>query len=272
MIDLDVQSIQIAANTLANTSVSDRLKLNLFDPAPRFVAISGASGWGKSMLALSISLPHSNRGGNVCFLDTYIRSAGTPRDMATKGRHTLLSSPDASIQLVNTDCVIKSFSRITGVGCDLIHHTSGIPPLHKLLFNIKEKLLPSSVLVIDETNSFPGEPELVAREINSIIESGSSVVWISQDMDYLENLPVTRRVHKNAVFLLGRQWKPPSIHSFPYNPSIPSDVAKFCQELPMERDKFSGWLASVYESGNPVGAYAIKVDVQEIQSQIEEIY
>ena len=242
-------------------NMDDKFRINLFDPAPRFVAVWGATGWGKSALGTSIAMAHASKGGNVCYLDPFIGESHNARDWPGGMRNAMLYSDGGSQQTVSENGSILPFTRITGIGC--APYGSPKPSLDVLLRNIGDNLLPLSVLIIDEPALFPasGREKLVAHEIDKIIASGTAVVWLSQDMPTSDSLPLNKETLANTVLLLGRTY------AWTQLPEAQAGLVEIARQLPMERGKSNCWIAAVSSSRNELDAYILEVGYNEIERQ-----
>lgn len=248
----------------ATDNMDDRFRLNLFDPVARFVAVWSATGWGKSGLGVSIAMAHASQGGNVCYLDPLIGESLNSRDWAGSMRNKMLGSKGGSQQVVDSNASVQPFTRITGLGCGPMG--SQKPPLDVLLRNVGDNLLPFSVLVIDEPAFIPssGREGQIAHEIDSIIASGTAVVWLTQDMPTSETLPLSPQTQDNSVLLLGKTY---SWTQLPKDQAVLMEIAR---QLPMERGKSACWLAAVAAPQQAHEAYLLEVSCAEIERQSEQ--
>ncbi len=243
---------------------SAQFAVNLFDPAPRFVTVWGATGWGKSGVGVSVALAQAGQGGNVCYLDPFLGESFKSRDWAGNMRDSMLATTAGSVQITGEDGTIHPFSRITGIGCP--PWGSARPPLDVLLRNIADRLLPFSVLVIDEPASIPiaGKEKLVAQEIDRIIAAGTAVVWLTQDMPTEESLPLSTATQENAALIIGRTY------SWTKLPASLAGLEEATRKLPMTPGEFSGWIAATSTAQKGPEAYFLEVRCEDIERQSDQ--
>ena len=256
---IDFRSAHVALN-LSPYTVEPRLRLNLFDPRPRFVAVSGVTGWGKSVLALSMAWEHANQGGNVCILDPFTGQLST-QDLAGRMSEGLLRCDGATLPSVDGERSLPPFSRITGLRFKPFG--APLPPLDIVLRNTRERLLPFSVLVIDEAMAFRCSPEQlvrVAKEIDQILASGSAVIWASQDFPTQASLPLDRTSQECSVVLLGK--------TYPGMP-MPNDQAMWKQisSSLARTSALRGWVACVFSPGGKSDLYLIEAQRDAIEAR-----
>lgn len=260
---LDFRGAKLAPGQ-ASDNMDDRFRLNLFEPAPRFVAVWGATGWGKSGLGASIAMAQAGYGGNVCYLDPLIGESLKSQDWAGSMRNAMLCSEGGSQQVVDASGAIQPFTRITGLGCGAWGGPK--PPLDVLLRNIADNLLPFSVLLIDEPAFIPtaGREDQIAHELDRIIASGSAVVWLSQDMPTSKTLPLCRQTQDNAVLLLGRTY------AWTELPEDQAALMEIARQLPMERGKSACWIAAVATNQEEYEASILEVSCGDIEEQSKQ--
>lgn len=225
----------------------ERFRLNLFDPKPRFVAISATPGWGKSLLGMSMAMAHAAHRGRVCVLDPNLSYSSSFRP-----------TQDGRCQTALKDGAVGPLAPIAGIGYDPLVWPH--PPLDQVLRSIRQHLGPCSILLADEVAARPGAPgetARVAEEISFILDAGSAVIWLSQNLQPVEALPLREDILENAVFILGR----------PTSPHISSamiPLGESSASLTFGPGQKNTWYSEIRTAGEPTTHHVFQAKLDEL--------
>ena len=195
-----------------STDANSRLQCNVFEPKSQLIKIFGAAGTGKSMLAGAFISRHVNAGGAVCLVtnaDAYTQREDSPERLLAE----LFAQHEEKFVQCSMDDDLPEFASITKLDYP---QQSLRSPLHVVLREIRSRLKPFSLVVIDEfdllvTRQSNFDFTSVAEEITSIIRCGSTVVLLSTMFDSATYPYFDLDLSRRAKLIFGRM----SPYAFP---------------------------------------------------------
>lgn len=202
--------------TLHLTGLSDSGEsdgLNLFDPFPRFVSISGEMGCGKTILSVAIMRTHNESGGSTCYFDQTFRPIreSFPNDLADMSIKAMLKEGSCSFYNLSLNPLPEVLPAATVIGGFINEHDLGYQrhtheEVAETILKISQHLAPMSILFVDEFR-YPEDSDSqqkISAAIAQALDSGISVVCVSQR----ETLPLLNQRHLNTALAVKRVANP----------------------------------------------------------------